>query len=55
MTHEHEKEVDTKPTVKPGLGYPNDRVEQSPTPIGWQGLDTENIEHVSRETSGESK
>jgi hypothetical protein len=41
----------TPATVKPGLGYPNDRVEQSPTPIGWQGLDTENIENVSRETS----
>lgn len=55
MTHEHEKEVETKPTVKPGLGYPNDRVEKSPTPIGWQGLETEDIEHVSRETFGESK
>jgi hypothetical protein len=40
----------TPATVKPGLGYPNDRVEQSPTPIGWQGIDTENFEHVSRET-----
>ena len=42
----------TKPSVVPGLGYPNDRLESSPTPIGWQGLDTEDIEHVSRETLG---
>jgi hypothetical protein len=44
----------TPATVKPGLGYPNDRVEESPTPTGWQGLDTENLEHVSRETSNGS-
>lgn len=55
MTLEHEKNVETSPTVTPGMGYPNDRVEQSPTPIGWQGLKTENIEHVSRETIEESK
>lgn len=55
MTTEHEKDVATKPTVKPGMGYPNDRVEQSPTPIGWHGLDTENIENVSRETSRGAK
>lgn len=55
MTTEHETDAATKPTVKPGMGYPNDRVEQSPTPIGWHGLDTENIEHVSRETPGGSK
>lgn len=41
----------TQPTVKPGMGYPNDRVEQSPTPIGWQGLGEEEVTHVSRETS----
>ena len=55
MTTEHEKDVTTIPTVKPGMGYPNDRVEQSPTPIGWHGLDTENIENVSRETSRGAK
>lgn len=55
MTHEHEHEVQTKPTVKPGLGYPNDRVETSPTAVGWQGLDSKDIEHVSRETSEERK
>ena len=41
----------TPPTVKVGLGYPNDRQETSPTPIGWQGLDNTDIKHVSRETS----
>jgi hypothetical protein len=41
----------TPPTVREGLGYPNDRKESSPTPIGWQGLDTADITHVSRETS----
>lgn len=55
MTQEHEKNVETKPTLTPGMGYPNDRVEQSPTPIGWQGLETENIEHVSRETNEGAK
>lgn len=55
MMPEHEKETETKPSVKPGMGYPNDRVESSPTPIGWQGLNTQNIEHVSRETKAEKK
>lgn len=41
----------TPATVKEGLGYPNDRKETSPTPIGWQGLDTADITYVSRETS----
>lgn len=41
----------TAPSVKPGLGYPNDRQETSPEPVGWQGLDTTEITHVSRETS----
>lgn len=48
-----ESTATTPPTVVPGMGYPNNRIEQTPTPIGWQGLDTEGIEHVSRETSGE--
>jgi hypothetical protein len=55
MMQEHEKDTQTKPSVKPGMGYPNDRVESSPTPIGWQGLSNENIEHVSRETKVENK
>lgn len=55
MIEQHEQDVQTPKTVKPGMGYPNDRVESSPTPIGWQGLDTEDIEHVSRETSWEAK
>ena len=40
----------TQPTVKEGLGYPNDREEISPTPVGWQGLEVADIKHVSRET-----
>lgn len=52
MTNNHEQEAQTVATVKPGLGYPNDRVELSLTPIGWQGLDVEDILHVSRETNG---
>jgi len=54
MNLEHEKDVQTPAAVKPGLGYPNDRVETSPTPIGWQGVQNENIENVSRETSGDN-
>lgn len=44
--------AETPPTVYPGLGYPNDRVEESPTPIGWHGLDQFDLKIVSRETSG---
>ncbi len=46
-----ELSAQTPATVREGLGYPNDRKESSPEPTGWQGLDTSNIEHVSRETS----
>ncbi len=46
-----ELSAQTPATVREGLGYPNDRKESSPEPTGWQGLDTTNIEHVSRETS----
>jgi len=49
--HPAEKTSITAPTVKPGLGYPNDRVETSPTPIGWHGLDQSDVTIVSRETS----
>ncbi len=38
-------------SVFPTLGFPNNRLEHSPIPIGWLGLDTENIANVSRETS----
>ena len=55
MSHEHEREAQTPATVKTGMGYPNHREELSPTPIGWQGLDSDSIEHVSRETNGEKK
>ena len=41
----------TPASVTPGLGYPNERVEVSPTPIGWHGLDQADIRIVSRETS----
>jgi hypothetical protein len=40
----------TARSVFPTLGFPNDRLEHSPIPIGWLGLDTENIVNVSRET-----
>ncbi len=46
-----ELSAQTPATVREGLGYPNDRKARSPEPTGWQGLDTTNIEHVSRETS----
>jgi hypothetical protein len=42
----------TKSTVVSGMGYPNHREEVSPTPIGWQGLDQDNLSNVSRETLG---
>jgi hypothetical protein len=41
----------TKPSVAPGLGYPNHRDESSPEPIGWQRVSSTEAEHVSRETS----
>jgi hypothetical protein len=40
----------TPASVTLGLGYPNHRHEQSPTPIGWHGIANENLEIVSRET-----
>lgn len=46
-----EATAETKATVREGLGYPNDRKETSPEPTGWQGLDTTDFTHVSRETS----
>lgn len=35
-TQPAEQSAITKPTVAPGLGYPANREEESPTPIGWQ-------------------
>lgn len=55
MSSEFEQEVQTAATVKSGMGYPNDRVELSPTAIGWHGLGVEDIENVSRETTGEKR
>ena len=46
-----ETSAQTQPTVREGLGDPNDRKETSPEPTGWQGLDNANFDHVSRETS----
>ncbi len=46
-----ETSAETAPSVREGLGYPNDRKEVSPQPTGWQGLDTADFDHVSRETS----
>lgn len=45
-----EESAITKPTVVPGLGYPNARVESSPQPTGWL-VDKSEITKVSRETS----
>ena len=51
LNHPAEATAETQATVREGLGYPNDRKETSEEPTGWQGLDTINLEHVSRETS----
>jgi hypothetical protein len=42
----------TKATVVPGLGYPADRLEVSPSPTGWQhSVLSGEFTNVSRETS----
>ena len=42
----------TPATVVPGLGYPADRVENSPEPTGWQHtIDNQSVTNVSRETT----
>ena len=56
---EAERTAVTQPTVVPGHGYPANRVETSPSPIGWHasGPTSTNpgslgtLEEVSRETS----
>ena len=40
----------TKPSVVPGLGYPNVREESSPQSTGWL-VDNSDTKEVSRETS----
>lgn len=50
MNQPSEESAITKPTVVKGMGYPNQREEVSPTPIGWQGLSNEDLVKVSRET-----
>lgn len=52
MTNPADATAETQPTVAEGMGYPNHRVEDSPEPIGWQGLETDGLTEVSRETSG---
>ena len=49
--HPADETAITKPSVVPGLGYPNHRDESSPEPIGWQQVSGTETEHVSRETS----
>jgi hypothetical protein len=45
----------TKATVVSGLGYPNGRNEQSPSPTGWQTpTEAGTVTNVSRETSAKS-
>jgi hypothetical protein len=46
-----ESTATTAASVTPGLGYPNHRDEESPTPTGWHGINQENFTNVSRETS----
>lgn len=52
MTNPADATAETQPSVVEGMGYPNHRVEDSPEPIGWQGLETDGLTEVSRETSG---
>jgi hypothetical protein len=45
----------TKATVVSGLGYPNGREEESPSPTGWQTPTVAgSVTNVSRETSAKS-
>lgn len=56
--HPADETAVTKPSVVPGMGYPNGREEESPTPIGWQGsglVEVDKIPSVSRETLGEKE
>ena len=50
MENPADSTAETQTSVAPGMGYPNHRVETSPEPIGWQGLDLEGMTEVSRET-----
>ena len=53
MENPADSTAETKPSVASGMGYPNHRDETSPEPIGWQGLDSDGLTEVSRETSGD--
>ena len=48
--NEAELTSQTLATVVEGLGYPNGRVEVSPTPTGWMGHEQTETVNVSRET-----
>jgi hypothetical protein len=52
MIQPAEETATTPPTVVPGMGYPNNREETTPTPIGWQPVKDDNLTVVSRETFG---
>lgn len=52
MNQPAENTAETPATVVPGMGYPNNREETSPMPIGWQGVKDDNLTVVSRETFG---
>lgn len=47
---EAETAAQTQASVVTGLGYPNGRLEDSPTPTGWFGSSEAEITNVSRET-----
>lgn len=53
MENPAETPAETQPSVASGMGYPNHREENSPEPIGWQGLSQDGLTEVSRETSEE--
>jgi hypothetical protein len=52
MSQPAEETAATPATVVPGMGYPNNREETSPTAIGWQAVKDDNLTVVSRETFG---
>lgn len=54
MDNPADKTAQTQPSVAEGMGYPNHRLEVSPEPIGWQGLNLDGLKEVSRETSKEN-
>ena len=53
--NEAELSAETGPSVVVGLGYPNGRVETSPTSTGWFGVGSKETVNVSRETLPEKQ